>query len=191
MKYISFNVCAKYFVWNFKGCLWNFTQNIFTNYWKIRFHSKWKFLELLDFRNHKHFLNAPVLVSWCLYGQLGIFPGSRCWDHYPGTLSSWSSHCNLFEDWVPVDKTVALWYPIFKWQILGTSWKILLPIWQLDYRIALASYNLGIKYVWILRNLLIINLDWKSCCLQVISCCLGQSGLWSFQALLGKLSGHQ
>ena len=35
--YTSFNVWIRYFVWNFKGHLWNSTQNILPIPWKIRF----------------------------------------------------------------------------------------------------------------------------------------------------------
>ena len=34
-KYSSFNVWVRDFVWNFKGYLWNYTQNILPIYWKI------------------------------------------------------------------------------------------------------------------------------------------------------------
>ena len=31
-------------------------------------------------------------------------PGSYCWYYSPVTFSSLSSHCNPFEDWVPIDE---------------------------------------------------------------------------------------
>ena len=37
MKFTSFNVWVRYFVWNFKGYLWNSTQNIIPIHWKIQF----------------------------------------------------------------------------------------------------------------------------------------------------------
>ena len=35
IKFISFNVWVRYFVWNFKGYLWNSTQNILLIHWKM------------------------------------------------------------------------------------------------------------------------------------------------------------
>ena len=34
-KIVSFNVRVRYFVWNFKGSLWNSTQNILPIHWKM------------------------------------------------------------------------------------------------------------------------------------------------------------
>ena len=51
-KSTSFNVWARYFVWNFKGTLWNSTQNILPIHWKI-----W-FLYNIDLRAHTCFGNA-------------------------------------------------------------------------------------------------------------------------------------
>ena len=59
IKYTSFNVWARYFVWNFKGNLWNSTQNILPIHWKMRYLYNIEFLRLLDLRAHKWFLNAP------------------------------------------------------------------------------------------------------------------------------------
>ena len=33
--------------------------------------------------------------------QWGIWTGGNFWDYYPGTLSSWTSQYNSFEDRVP------------------------------------------------------------------------------------------
>ena len=54
IKSTSFNVWVRYFVWNFKGTLWNSTQNISPIHWKI-----W-----LDLRAHKCFWNAPQSAKW-------------------------------------------------------------------------------------------------------------------------------
>ena len=35
MKIVCFNVWVRYFEWNFKGTLWNSTQNILPIHWKI------------------------------------------------------------------------------------------------------------------------------------------------------------
>ena len=37
IKYTSFTIWVRYFVCNFKGCLWNSTQNIFPIHWKMWF----------------------------------------------------------------------------------------------------------------------------------------------------------
>ena len=43
VKIASFNVLIRYFVWNFKGSLWNSTQNILPMHWKMCSLLKWKF----------------------------------------------------------------------------------------------------------------------------------------------------
>ena len=46
---------VRYFVWNFKGYLWNSTQNILPIHWKIQFlYIYWKFKS-----SRMHFWNAP------------------------------------------------------------------------------------------------------------------------------------
>ena len=67
-RILSFNVWARYHVWNFKGTLWNSTHNIFPIHWKIcilysdeiltalRFISSWVFL--------KHSPDATVRFVW-------------------------------------------------------------------------------------------------------------------------------
>ena len=40
IKVISYNVWVRYFVWNFKGNLWNSTQNIIPIHWKMRIQVK-------------------------------------------------------------------------------------------------------------------------------------------------------
>ena len=42
---------------------------------------------------------TPILLKW------DMSPSDHCWDYYPGTLSSSSSYCNIFEDCIPVDET--------------------------------------------------------------------------------------
>ena len=59
IKIASFNVRVRYFVWNFKGSLWNSTQNILPIHWKM---CRWlKIYELLDLRAHTCFWNAPKI----------------------------------------------------------------------------------------------------------------------------------
>ena len=51
MKSTSFNVWVRYFVWNFKGTLWNSTQNILPIHWKIRFLYNIEILRALRFKS--------------------------------------------------------------------------------------------------------------------------------------------
>ena len=48
IKSTSFNVWVRYFVWNFKGTLWNSTQNIFPIHWKIWFLCNFEILRALS-----------------------------------------------------------------------------------------------------------------------------------------------
>ena len=59
LKNTSFNIWARNLVWNFKGTLWNSTQNILPIQWTMCILYKGGSLRTL--RVHKHFWNAP----WC------------------------------------------------------------------------------------------------------------------------------
>ena len=71
IKFKSFNIWVRYFVWNFKGTLWNSTQNILLVHWyPLKFHTKYltrrlkfyttlKLWKLLDLRAHTRFLKGP------------------------------------------------------------------------------------------------------------------------------------
>ena len=50
-----------------------------------------------------------VAAEWCM-------SIAYCWDFSPGTL--WSSRCNSFEDWAPVDLIYGC--PVFKW--VAVTW---------------------------------------------------------------------
>ena len=63
IKSTSFNVWVKYFVWNFKGNLWNSTQNILPIHWKIWFLYNIEILRAFRFKSSYTFLkrtNAPT-----------------------------------------------------------------------------------------------------------------------------------
>ena len=45
----TFNVCVRYFVWNFKGYLWNSTQDILPIHWKMQFLYNVEILRALRF----------------------------------------------------------------------------------------------------------------------------------------------
>ena len=64
MKCISFNVWARYFVWNFKGYLWNSTQNILPIHWKMWILFTSKNLRALRFKSSKVFLKRPPGHQW-------------------------------------------------------------------------------------------------------------------------------
>ena len=68
MKIISFNVRVRYFVWNFKGCLWNSTQNILPYIERCRVYTRVKIKEPLDLRAHKC-LWPPWII--CIAVHLG------------------------------------------------------------------------------------------------------------------------
>ena len=63
---ISFNVWVRYFVWNFKGYLWNSTQNILPIHWKMRFLYRVDILKALRFKSSLAFLKC-TLVWWLDY----------------------------------------------------------------------------------------------------------------------------
>ena len=60
IKSTSFNVWARYFVWNFKGTLWNSTQNILPIHWKI-----WFLYDIEILRAQTRFWNAPLVMFCC------------------------------------------------------------------------------------------------------------------------------
>ena len=59
IKSTSFNVWVRYFVWNFKGTLWNSTQNILPIHWKIWFLYNMEILRALRFKSSEVFLKRP------------------------------------------------------------------------------------------------------------------------------------
>ena len=59
-----FQCMGKIFVWNFKGTLWNSTQNILPIYWKIWFLYNTEISRALIFKSpYMHFWNAPQATS--------------------------------------------------------------------------------------------------------------------------------
>ena len=60
-RILSFNVWVRYFVWNFKGYLWNSTQNILPIHWKMYIHSinRWNFKGSCDLIDH-----VSEIVPW-------------------------------------------------------------------------------------------------------------------------------
>ena len=64
-KSTSFDVWARYFVWNFKGTLWNSTQNILPIHWKIWILCSIELLRALRFKSSYVFLKRPPDL-WCV-----------------------------------------------------------------------------------------------------------------------------
>ena len=60
IKIVFFNVWVRYFVWNFKGSLWNSTQNITPIYWKMRFLNNIGISRALRFKSSYAFLKRPL-----------------------------------------------------------------------------------------------------------------------------------
>ena len=73
-KILSFNVWVRYFVWNFKGTLWNSTQNILPIHWKLYILYTDGNLRALRFKSSYVFLKCPLIYvvpqPWECY-----FPG--------------------------------------------------------------------------------------------------------------------
>ena len=61
MKFASFDVWVRYFAWNFKGILWNSTQNISPIYWKMCTLLSSGTLIAPRFMSTLSFLNTPLM----------------------------------------------------------------------------------------------------------------------------------
>ena len=59
MPQYNMHAWVRYFVWNFKGNLWNSKQNILPIHWKIRFLYSVEILTALRFRRWYMFWNTP------------------------------------------------------------------------------------------------------------------------------------
>ena len=59
IKSTSFNVRVRYFVWNFKGTVWNSTQNILPIHWKIWFLYNTEILKAPRFKSPYAFWTPP------------------------------------------------------------------------------------------------------------------------------------
>ena len=60
IKSTSFNVWVRYFVQNFKGTLWNSSQNILPMHWKIWFLYYVEILRALRFKSSYAFFKRPL-----------------------------------------------------------------------------------------------------------------------------------
>ena len=64
IKIASFSVWVRYLVWNFKGALWNSTQNILPIHWKIWFFYSRAIFKTLRFKSSYTFLKWPPGPSY-------------------------------------------------------------------------------------------------------------------------------
>ena len=66
IKIVSLNLWVRCFVWNFKGTLWNSTQNILPIHWKICNLFNCENLRALTFKSSYEFLEYPLPYDLCL-----------------------------------------------------------------------------------------------------------------------------
>ena len=68
-NHISFNVWVRYFVWNFKGYLWNSTQNVSPIHWKMWILFTGENLRALRFKSSQVFLKRPpeTVATWFIF----------------------------------------------------------------------------------------------------------------------------
>ena len=67
-----FQCMVRYFVWNFKGYLWNSTRNVLPIHWKMQILSTGENLRALRFKNSKVFLKRSQY--FLCPGDQGVFP---------------------------------------------------------------------------------------------------------------------
>ena len=93
MKFTSFNVWVRYFVWNFKGTLWNFTQNILPIHWKILFLYNFEILRALRFKSSYAFLKRPpgtlITIRYSTFTYVG-----QSYSHF--IYQSQNRHCTYW-----------------------------------------------------------------------------------------------
>ena len=88
IKVISFNVWVRYFVWNFKGYLWNCTQNIIPIHWEMWILFTCENLRALRFKSSLVFLT----MSFCQYRNSNCGDKIDLWTSY---LDNGISHTGM------------------------------------------------------------------------------------------------
>ena len=83
-KIVSFNVWVSYVVWNFKGSLWNSTQNILSIQWKMCILFTGENSRALRFKSSKAFLKCPpgpclTTVIWGCHKKFSQWEHSFLW----------------------------------------------------------------------------------------------------------------
>ena len=89
-------------MWDFKGTLWNSTQNILPIHWKIWFLYNIEILRALSFKSSYTFLKHTPGMSHQKMHKWSIRVGSHCWDYSPSTLSCievYATHL-MIEHWL-------------------------------------------------------------------------------------------
>ena len=82
-KCTSFNVWVTYFVWNFKGYLWNSTQNILPIHWKVRFiYNVENVKALISKSSGAFFETPPYVVLPCLQTRVLTHTKIADWYHH-------------------------------------------------------------------------------------------------------------
>ena len=95
---------------NFKGNLWNSTQNILPIHRKL--------CSLFEKRRSKSSQTYKLISIFetsprSSYSTWGRLPGEYCWDYYSGAFSFLSSYYNASWRLVPMDEILR--YHLFKW----------------------------------------------------------------------------
>ena len=77
INYTSSNVCARYFMWNFKGTLWNSTQNTISIHWKMIFLDSVEHFRTLKFKSSQlmRFLKRTGLQLFKCCGSIWLLIG--------------------------------------------------------------------------------------------------------------------
>ena len=68
LNYPSFNVWVRYPAWNFKGYLWNSTQNVSPIQWKMWYLYNIENFRALKFKSSNGFLKPPEHSTWSPQG---------------------------------------------------------------------------------------------------------------------------
>ena len=61
-----FQCMRRYFVWNFKGSLWNSAQNILSIHWNMCILFTGEILRAFRFKSSSAFLKRPLIMFWCV-----------------------------------------------------------------------------------------------------------------------------
>ena len=116
-KCTSFNVWVTFFVWNFKGYLWNSTQNIVPIHWKVRFLYNVENVRALIFKSSCAFLKRHPAWSYLVcrsqfWRMRRLQTGTIMW------LALHVSHLRFCVAYMPIVMGTALllagghvWYP--------------------------------------------------------------------------------
>ena len=98
-KIVSFNVWARYFVWNFKGTLWNSTQSILPIHWKMCNLGRSEDLRAPRFTSSYVFLKCPpryrTIKQTTTVTKIGQNSGLKLTKDTPYLTLTWAMGCLL------------------------------------------------------------------------------------------------